>query len=134
VARPRCAQERGPDRQWPGPSSIRLAERAAELACDRQAKGGLPALDALPAVVEVADGLPVVFDSGVRTGAAFIKALALGATAACVGRPYAYGLASTGWTAPLTSCAPCLPKPLIVAVDGYPALADRAPDALRRIR
>ncbi len=42
----------------------------------RQADGGLPALDCLPAVVDAVDGLPVLFDSGVRSGADVIKALA----------------------------------------------------------
>ena len=46
----------------------------------RQANGGLPALDCLPGVVEAADGLPVLFDSGVRSGADVVKSLALGAT------------------------------------------------------
>ena len=62
----------------------------------RQANGGLPALDCLPPVVEAADGLPVLFDSGVRSGADVIKALAMGATAVGVGRPYAFGLALGG--------------------------------------
>ena len=53
----------------------------------RQADGGLPALDCLPGVVDAADGLPVLFDSGIRSGADVIKALALGATAVAVGRP-----------------------------------------------
>ena len=43
-----------------------------------------------------ADGLPVLFDSGIRTGADIVKALALGATAVGIGRPYAYGLALAG--------------------------------------
>jgi lactate 2-monooxygenase len=40
--------------------------------------------------------VPVLFDSGVRGGADVFKALALGAAAVCVGRPYAYGLAIAG--------------------------------------
>ena len=55
----------------------------------RQANGGLPALDCLPGVVEAAAGRPVLFDSGIRSGADIIKALALGATAVGIGRPYA---------------------------------------------
>ena len=46
--------------------------------------------------MEAADGLPVLFDSGIRSGADIIKALALGATAVGIGRPYAYGLAIAG--------------------------------------
>ena len=44
----------------------------------RQANGGLASLDALPGVVEAADGMPVLFDSGVRSGSDVAKALALG--------------------------------------------------------
>src|SRR6201987_745007 len=62
----------------------------------RQANGGLPALDALPAVVEAAGGMPVLFDSGVRSGSDVAKALAPGATAVGIGRPYVYGLALAG--------------------------------------
>jgi lactate 2-monooxygenase len=99
----------------------------------RQADGGLPALDCLPAVVEAADGLPVLFDSGVRSGADVIKALALGATAVGVGRPYAYGLALGGTDGLVHVLRAILAEAdLIMAVDGYPALADLTPDSLRR--
>jgi lactate 2-monooxygenase len=99
----------------------------------RQADGGLPALDCLPAVVEAADGLPVLFDSGVRSGADVIKALALGATAVGVGRPYAYGLALGGTEGVVHVLRSILAEAdLIMAVDGYPSLADLTPDSLRR--
>ena len=63
----------------------------------RQVDGALAALDALPPVVEaVAGRVPVLFDSGIRGGADVFKALALGATAVCLGRPYVYGLALAG--------------------------------------
>ncbi|GAA5151973.1 lactate 2-monooxygenase [Pseudonocardia eucalypti] len=99
----------------------------------RQANGGLAALDALPEVVEAADGLPVLFDSGVRTGADVIKALALGATAVGVGRPYVYGLALEGADGVVHVLRSLLAEAdLIMAVDGYPTLADlRAKGALR---
>jgi lactate 2-monooxygenase len=63
----------------------------------RQVDGAIAALDALPGVVEAVDGrVPVLFDSGVRGGADVFKALALGAIAVCLGRPYVYGLALAG--------------------------------------
>ena len=100
----------------------------------RQANGGLAALDALPGVVEAAEGLPVLFDSGVRSGADIVKALALGATAVGVGRPYVYGAALGGSDGVVHVLRSLLAETdLIMAVDGYPALADlRAEGALRR--
>lgn len=63
----------------------------------RQVDGSIGALDALPGIVEaVGDALPVIFDSGVRSGGDVAKALALGATAVGVGRPFVYGLALAG--------------------------------------
>ncbi|WP_415908023.1 lactate 2-monooxygenase [Oleiharenicola sp. Vm1] len=63
----------------------------------RQIDGEIASLDALPGVVEAVGGkIPVLFDSGVRGGADVFKALALGATAVCLGRPYVYGLAVAG--------------------------------------
>ena len=99
----------------------------------RQANGGLAALDCLPDVVAAADGIPVLFDSGVRSGADAIKAIALGATAVGVGRPYAYGLALgvvDGIVHVLRSLL--AEADLIMAVDGYPTLADLTPESLRR--
>ena len=63
----------------------------------RQIDGELGTLDALPMVAEAVNGkIPVLHDSGVRGGADVFKALALGATAVCLGRPYVYGLACAG--------------------------------------
>ena len=63
----------------------------------RQVDGAIASLDALPAIVEaVAGRVPVLLDSGVRGGADVFKALALGAQAVLVGRPYAYALAVGG--------------------------------------
>ena len=63
----------------------------------RQVDNAVSALEALPKVASaVPDGVPVVFDSGVRRGADAIVALALGADAVALGRPYAYGLAVDG--------------------------------------
>jgi L-lactate dehydrogenase (cytochrome) len=63
----------------------------------RQVDGAVASLDALPAIAEAVGGdLTVLFDSGVRGGADVLKALALGADAVCLGRPYIWGLALGG--------------------------------------
>lgn len=91
----------------------------------RQANGGLPALDALPAVVDAADGMPVLFDSGVRSGSDVAKALALGATAVGIGRPYAYALAVGGTDGVVSQLRSLLAElDLLMAIDGFPAIAD----------
>jgi len=65
----------------------------------RQVDGAIATLEALPAVVAAVDGrIPVLLDSGVRSGADMFKALALGAHAVLIGRPYVYGLAIAGRT------------------------------------
>jgi lactate 2-monooxygenase len=100
----------------------------------RQANGGLAALDALPGVLAAADGLPVLFDSGVRSGADAVKALALGASAVGVGRPYAYGLALGGTEGAVHVLRSLLAEAdLTMAVDGYPTLADLR-SGLHRVR
>lgn len=100
----------------------------------RQANGGIPALECLPGVVEAAGDAPVVFDSGIRTGADVVKAIALGATAVGIGRPYAYGMA-VGGQAGVEHVLRCLlaETDLIMAVDGYGSLEELTPDALRRV-
>lgn len=81
------------------------AQRALALGCDglvvsnhggRVLDGMPPALDVLPEIVAAAGGRPVLFDSGIRTGSDAFKALALGAAAVLVGRPYIWGLAAAG--------------------------------------
>jgi L-lactate dehydrogenase (cytochrome) len=63
----------------------------------RQVDGAIGSLDALPAIAEAAgEDLAILFDSGIRSGADAIKALALGADAVCLGRPYIWGLALEG--------------------------------------
>jgi lactate 2-monooxygenase len=63
----------------------------------RQLDGSLASLDALPSIVEAVDArVPVLLDSGIRGGADIFKALALGARAVLIGRPYCYGLAIAG--------------------------------------
>ncbi len=63
----------------------------------RQVDGAIASLDALPAVADAVGGrIPILLDSGVRGGADAFKALALGATAVLIGRPYVYALALAG--------------------------------------
>ena len=82
------------------------ARRAVEVGMDgiivsnhggRQVDGAVATLDALPGVVQaVAGKVPVLLDSGIRTGSDAVKAVALGATAVLLGRPYIWGLAAGG--------------------------------------
>jgi isopentenyl diphosphate isomerase/L-lactate dehydrogenase-like FMN-dependent dehydrogenase len=98
----------------------------------RQANGGAAAIDMLAGVVEAVDGrVPVIFDSGVRGGEHVVKALALGATAVGIGRPYAWGLALDG-AAGIVHVLRCLlaETDLLMAVDGYPTIADLTREAL----
>lgn len=63
----------------------------------RQVDMSVPALEALPEIVDIVAGrAPVIFDSGVTTGAEAFIALALGADVVALGRPYAYGLGIAG--------------------------------------
>lgn len=63
----------------------------------RQVDGAVASLDALPRIVERVGGkIPVLIDSGIRRGADAFKALALGASAVLLGRPYAWGLCVSG--------------------------------------
>jgi lactate 2-monooxygenase len=63
----------------------------------RQVDGSIATMEALPAVIEAVGGrIPVLLDSGVRGGADAFKAIALGARAVLLGRPYVYGLAIAG--------------------------------------
>ena len=63
----------------------------------RQMEGVLATIEALPAIAEaVSDRLEVLLDGGVRRGTHVLKALALGAKAVMIGRPYIYGVAAGG--------------------------------------
>jgi isopentenyl diphosphate isomerase/L-lactate dehydrogenase-like FMN-dependent dehydrogenase len=63
----------------------------------RQVDGAVASLDALVEVrAEVGDDYPLIVDSGIRRGADVIKAMALGADAVLLGRPYVWGLAVGG--------------------------------------
>jgi lactate 2-monooxygenase len=100
----------------------------------RQANGGIAAIDMLADVVAASGDLPVLFDSGVRSGTDVVKALALGATAVGVGRPYLYGLALDGaeGAAHVLRCI-LAEADLLMAVNGYPTVAAvRAAGAVRQ--
>lgn len=63
----------------------------------RQVDGAVGTMDMLPRIAGVIQGrIPLLLDSGIRGGADMFKALALGASAVCVGRPYVYGLTLGG--------------------------------------
>ncbi len=108
------------------------ARRAVELGVDaiycsnhggRQANGGIAAIDMLADVVKAAGGTPTLFDSGVRSGSDVIKALALGAKAVGIGRPYAYGLAIGGANGAAHVLRSILAEAdLLMAVNGYPTV------------
>jgi lactate 2-monooxygenase len=100
----------------------------------RQVDGAVAALDALPFVREaVGDDFPVLFDSGIRTGADVFKALALGADAVCLGRPFAWGLALGGQEG-VEAVLRCLlgELDLTLALSGYTKIAQVDRAALRR--
>jgi lactate 2-monooxygenase len=102
----------------------------------RQANGGIATIDLLGDVVEASGDTPVLFDSGVRSGSDAVKALALGATAVGVGRPYTYGLAIGGAKGAAWVLRSILAEAdLLMAVNGYPDLAAvRAAGAYRTDR
>lgn len=99
----------------------------------RQVDGALGALDALPAVVDALDDrIPALFDSGVRGGADAVKALALGARAVCIGRPYVYGLAVAGEAGVRAVLANLLAEiELTMALIGCAAIRDLDRECLR---
>lgn len=102
----------------------------------RQANGGIATIDLLEDVVKAAGDTPVLFDSGIRSGTDAVKALALGARAVGVGRPYTYGLALGGAEGAAWVLRSILAEAdLLMAVNGYPTLADvRAAGARKGIR
>lgn len=99
----------------------------------RQVDGAVGSLDALPSIVEaVGEQVDVLFDSGIRTGADVVKALALGAKAVMVGRPFAYGLAHGGQVGVRHVLRSLLADfDLTLGLSGHRSPADLGPDALR---
>src|SRR5215510_1212581 len=63
----------------------------------RSEDSGRSTIDALPEIVEGVKGrMPILVDSGFRRGSDIVKAMCMGATAVCVGRPYIWGLGAFG--------------------------------------
>lgn len=98
----------------------------------RRLDGAISAIEALPSVVEAVDGeVPVLLDSGVRGGADAFKALALGATAVFVGRPYVFGLSVAGQRGVYEAVANVLAElESVVGSAGFGSVGDVGPDAV----
>ena len=98
----------------------------------RQVDGAIASLDALPAIAAAAGGdLTILFDSGIRSGADALKALALGADAVCLGRPYVWGLALEGQAGVETVLEMILAElDLTMALCGYTRPDQLGPDSL----
>ncbi|MFP5353397.1 MAG: alpha-hydroxy-acid oxidizing protein [Actinomycetota bacterium] len=120
------------------------ARKAAEYGMDgiivsnhggRQVDGSIGTLDALPAVrAAVPAGYPVLLDSGIRTGADALKALALGADAVLLGRPYIWGLGVAGEQGVDKVLRSFLADlDLTLALSGHAALDTLAESLLRQI-
>jgi L-lactate dehydrogenase (cytochrome) len=101
----------------------------------RQVDRSIPALDALPAVVNaVFDRAPVLLDSGVRSGADVFTAVALGARAVLLGRPFAWGLALAGEQGVRQVIGDVLGEfDLTLGLTGHTAVGQLSPDVLSRV-
>jgi len=134
---------------WSGPLLLKGvmtaadARRAAEHGIDglivsnhggRQLDGTRATIEALPEIVDaVGNRVEVLLDGGVRRGADVVRALALGARAVMVGRPYLYGLA-TGGQAGVRRALEILASEVdhVLALTGVPRVADLEPSLVRR--
>jgi lactate 2-monooxygenase len=99
----------------------------------RQVDGAVGSLDALPGIVDAAGDLTVLFDSGVRTGADAVKALALGAAAVLLARPWVYGLALAGQAGVEHVLRSFLADlDLQLGLSGHASVAELSPSSLAR--
>ncbi|MGY1822048.1 alpha-hydroxy-acid oxidizing protein [Geodermatophilus sp. SYSU D00079] len=101
----------------------------------RQVDRSIAALDALPDVVAaVADRAPVLLDSGVRSGADVLTAVALGARAVLLARPFAYGLGLAGEEGVRQVVSDVLAEfDLTLGLTGHTAVSQLGPEVLRRV-
>lgn len=101
----------------------------------RQVDGAISTIDALDAIAPVVDGrIKVLVDSGIYTGSDVFKALALGADAACIGRPHMYGLALAGADGARDAVADIVAElDLTLGLSGHTDVADLDREALRRL-
>jgi lactate 2-monooxygenase len=101
----------------------------------RQVDGAIGSLDALVDIAPIVEGqAKLLLDSGVRTGADVFKALALGADAVLIGRPYLYGLALAGQAGARDVMANIIAEfDLTLGLSGLTSADELGPDALRRI-
>lgn len=136
---------------WPGPLVLKGilhpedAERAVGHGVDglvisnhggRQVDGAIAPLDALPAVARAVRGqVALLLDSGIRSGSDVLKALALGAHAALLGRPYVHGLAVAGERGVRHVVRSLLADfELTLALSGYDRIDQLNRASLRRVR
>jgi L-lactate dehydrogenase (cytochrome) len=101
----------------------------------RQVDRSIAALDALPEVLgAVAGRAPVLLDSGVRSGADAFVAVALGASAVLLGRPFAWGLALGGEDGVKQVISDVLGEfDLTLGLTGHTSVDQLSPDILRRV-
>jgi lactate 2-monooxygenase len=100
----------------------------------RQIDGAIGSIDALPPIVARVGGrVPVLVDSGIRSGADVFTALALGADAVLVGRPYTYGLAIAGAAGAEAVLRNIVAEfDLVLGLSGYRSIAELGMDSVRR--
>ncbi|MBD0860570.1 alpha-hydroxy-acid oxidizing protein [Gordonia sp. zg691] len=101
----------------------------------RQIDGAISTIDALDTIAPVVDGrIKVLIDSGIYTGSDVLKALALGADAACIGRPHMYGVALAGADGARDVVADIIAQlDLTLGLAGHTDVADLDRDVLRRL-
>lgn len=101
----------------------------------RQLSGGITSIDALPAIVEAVQGrIPILLDSGIRGGGDIFKAIALGASAVMIGRPYIFALALAGEEGVCELIQNLKAEfDITMALTGCKTISDITPDKIRRV-